>query len=222
MVGLFSTSQFSQKCNQQPAASPVEIVAGCSFSDQKDTNSSVYQTVKNDDETDMTTAEFTFELIKVSLAVVAGLFAYFRFFREGNHKQRVQFDLTLDDLGLIGDERVVEIGVDLENKGNVEQRLFDIEVKIRSLSDGETLTELTGHEPRLEFPTLVHEARLTPKVAFFIRPKVKQRFPLVVRIPKDVSLLLVQSSFSYLGANSTHSAERAFRLRVSEKPVDRI
>ncbi len=162
----------------------------------------------------MTMEQMVFDLIKIFLALAAATFTYFQFFREGKHKQRIQFDIDCQDLGTIGDERIVELGCVAENKGNVEQRFEDIRVSVRGIDSGRPLRELPYHAPRLEFPETLSKASLIPKkwAYFFVRPHVTQRFPLVIKLPKRVSHILVRSTFQYRGSGDVHSAERAFPL----------
>ena len=158
-----------------------------------------------------------YEAIKILLALGAAWFTYFRFFREGTHHQRIQFDLDWVDLGIFEKERVIEIGCIAENKGNVEQRFDDIRVKVRGIEHG-PLTQLKNHEPRLDFKSKLREASLIPArwQYFFVRPKVKQRFPLVISIPKATRLILIRATFRYKNSDNIHSAERAFQMPMLE------
>jgi hypothetical protein len=160
-------------------------------------------------------ASFWLEIVKILLAGGAASFTYFQFFREGTHKQRVEFDIDLCDLGVVGDQRIIEIGCILDNKGNVEHYIDDIRVSIRGLDPCTALRELADHAPRLDFPRLLYnKVSLIPKKwqPLFVRPKVRQRVPLVVHIPADCAHIHIRSTFSYRGEKSIHSAERAFRL----------
>ncbi len=161
----------------------------------------------------MSPEQLTFEIIKIVLAIAAAAFAYFKFFREGTHRQRIEFDIDYCDLGFIGAERAIEFGCIAENKGNVEQRFDGIRVTIRGIENG-PLSQLKGHEPRLEFPVEIARASLvTDKWQYyFVRPKVKQRFPLVVNVPQSCSIVWVRATFKYQNTDDIHSAERAFRL----------
>lgn len=151
----------------------------------------------------------------VTLFVAAGgaLFGYFKFFREGTHHQRIEFDLELQDLGVVGEERVVEVSCFAVNKGNVEQRFEKIIVKLRGI-EGEPISMLQGHEPRLSFPLEIAKASLISENwnYYFVRPKVKQNFPLVVTVPVTCTILWARATFRYHGSGDLHSAERAFKL----------
>ena len=119
------------------------------------------------------------------------------------------------DMGELGGERVIEVGCVVENKGNVEQRFDDIRVSIRGIVEA-PLKELEGYEPRLEFPLKLADASLVANKLkyYFVRPKVKQKFPLVVKIPSGNIVILVRATFRYENTNEIHSAERSFRLPI--------
>lgn len=162
----------------------------------------------------MNTDEIIIEIVKIAIATGAAAFTYFRFFREGEHRQRIQFDIDLRNLGLVDCERVIEIGCTAANVGNVEQQFDEIRVTVRALSSDSMLCEVEGHEPRLSFPVRCATASLIPKKYeyFFVRPKVEQRFPLVIRVSSAYTHLHVRSTFKYKDTNEVHSAERAFRI----------
>jgi len=55
----------------------------------------------------------TFSFVIATIGVV---FAYYRFFREGSHRQRIEFDIEFEDLGIHGEFRVIEVAVTASNK----------------------------------------------------------------------------------------------------------
>lgn len=162
----------------------------------------------------MNTEQFPFELIKILLTIATAVFTYLNFFREGTHKQRIEFDIDLCNMGMVEQQWILEIGCTAENKGNVEQKFDDIRVTVRGLDGSTPLKEIEGHEPRLEFPQNIQKASLIPKKYgyFFVRPKVRQRFPLVVRVPTSWTHVHIRTTFRYEGTDDIHSAERTFRL----------
>jgi len=173
----------------------------------------------------MSATEITFEILKIAAALAAAGFAYFKFFREGSHKQRIESDLDCRVLGAFDGQRIVEIGCTAENKGNVEQRFDDIRVVVRGIENGAKLSELKDHAPRLAFPKKLATASLISErwKYYFVRPKVKQRFPLVLRIPAKYEFITVRSTFRYQSTTEIHSAERAFMLnnnRAESGPLD--
>lgn len=87
-------------------------------------------------------------------------------------------------LGNFKNEKIIEVGVIAENKGYVEQKFTHIGLKIYGLDKKSELHELKGHKPRLEFPLKLHDTNLISKKNnyYFVRPKVKQRFPITLTI----------------------------------------
>lgn len=154
-----------------------------------------------------------FEIVKFGLLVLAAFFTYFRFFREGTHRQRIEFDIDLKSLGIRNSDRIIEIGALAENKGNVEQKFESMLLRIRGINKDTTLEELDKYKPRLKFPIDSKENwEMIPKKYgyFFVRPGVKQRFPIVMKIPSDWTHILIKISFKYKGSKDTHPTERAF------------
>jgi len=155
-----------------------------------------------------------FSLLNLFIALGALIFTYYKFFREGEHQQRIEFDIDFVELGNVGDYRIIEVGITAENKGNVEQKFERIDLKIRGIKDGLELHEIINHEPRLSFPEDLPNISVISKkyLYFFVRPGVVQRFPVVLKVPLNWNLIHTRSTFKYFGVNDIHNAERAFKL----------
>jgi hypothetical protein len=163
-------------------------------------------------------SNFIISLLNLLVLLVGAIFTYYRFFREGSHNQRIELDLECIDLGINGKYRIVEVAITAINKGNVEQKFDDIRLKIHGIVNGQELKDIKNHSPRLRFSEEKPSISVIPEKYkyFFVRPSVKQRFPVVLKIPANWSQLQTRSTFKYLGTNEIHSAERAFKL-VNEK-----
>lgn len=154
------------------------------------------------------------EIIKFLLVVIAALFTYYKFFREGTHRQRIEFDIDFHNLGVRNSDRIIEIGALAENKGNVEQKFNSMQLRIRGIDNESKLIELKDHKPRLGFPIdSKNKWEMIPKKykPFFVRPGVKQRFPIVVKVPADWTHIQVKITFKYSGTKDIHVSERAFQ-----------
>ncbi len=158
--------------------------------------------------------ESMISLINLSVVLAGAIFTYYKFFREGAHNQRIEFDLEYVDLGINNNDRIIEVGIIAINKGNVEQKFDKISLKIRGMLKDKKLCEIENHEPRLKFPEEVADISVIPKKYnyYFVRPGVIQRFPVVIKLPANWSHLHTRSTFKYLKTNELHTAERSFRL----------
>lgn len=153
------------------------------------------------------------DIIKIALAVFAAAFTYYRFFSEGTHRQRIEFDVDLVDLGKKDDDRILEIGVLIENKGYIEHKFKKIAVTVRGISSETSLSLLEGHAPRLKFPTKVCSIQLIPESDYrFVRPKITQRFSVVIKCSSKITHILVRADFTYQRSGQFHISERAFQL----------
>jgi hypothetical protein len=151
----------------------------------------------------------------MGLLLIAALFTYYKFFREGTHRQRIEFDIDYHNLGLKDSDRIIEIGALAENKGNVEQKFNSMRLRIRGIDSDSKLKELEDYKPRLAFPIDSRSKweMIPPKYAyFFVRPGVKQRFPMVIKIPSNWTHIQVKITFRYKGTEDIHVTERAFRV----------
>ena len=165
----------------------------------------------------MENEQIIFKIIKFALIVLAALFTYYKFFREGTHRQRIEFDIDYHNLGVKNSDRIIEIGALAENKGNVEQKFNSMLIRIRGIDNDSKLIELKDHKPRLAFPIdSKNKWEMIPKKyqPFFVRPGVKQRFPIVIKIPVDWTHIQVKITFKYKSTKDIHVSERAFQTNV--------
>jgi len=156
------------------------------------------------------------DLFRTAIALCGVGFTYWKFFHEGAHKQRIEFDIDLIDLGLVGESRMIEIGNIVENKGFVEQRFDSIFVKVRGITKGTKLSQTEGYEPRIAFDKFHSKTNLvTEKMKyFFVRASVKQRFPLVLSVEKHWTHIHIRTIFKYQKTDDLHTTERVFSLPI--------
>ena len=151
------------------------------------------------------------------LALVAAIWAYFRFSREGIHYPRIEFGLTLRVLGTDGEKRAVEFVVSAANRGNIEHKFEQISLRVLGI---ECNTELKLREDgRLEFPQAIQKAELIPAKLgyYFVRPGVTQTFTFVTTIPQKCVYILARAAFKYEASKDLHTTESAFNVDTAEQ-----
>ena len=162
------------------------------------------------------TIKIIFELIKILLAIMAAIFTYYTFFREGKHEQRIEFEIEIKDLGIHGGDRIIEIAVIAENKGLVEHTVSELTLTVRGIDKTDQLKNINGFESRLGFEHKLAKTQIVPdNDYFFIRPKVIQRFPLVISVTKSITHINVKAHSIYKTTKEFHTTERAFALPTS-------
>lgn len=163
-----------------------------------------------------TLATIIIDLIEILLAIIAAFFAYYTFFREGKHKQRVEFDLEINDLGIHGTNRIIEIVAIVENKGLVEHTISELTLTARGIDKSDQLKNMDSHEYRLAFKHKLAMTQIVPEDDyFFIRPKVTQRFPMVIKIPISITHVIVRCNSIYKATKEFHITERAFAIPIN-------
>lgn len=160
----------------------------------------------------------TINTLSLLLTAAAAIFTYYKFFREGSHKQRIEFSIDVKDLGVFEHDRVIEVIISAVNRGHVEQKFDDIRLPVRGIRTGQNLSEFKGYEPRLAFPEKITSVSVIPDKYqyFFVRPGVVQNFPVVVRIPSSWRLVQARATFKYFTLNELHSAEGTFSVGRAE------
>jgi hypothetical protein len=116
----------------------------------------------------------------------------------------------------VQDHFLLEVLLTVQNKGRVEQRFEDINLRIRGIEEDQTLTYWKGKEPRLYFPKkLVDNVPVVPAGVeyFFAEPGEEHIFTYVTKIPSSIKYILAYATFLY-GNGTGHDAERVFPVRV--------
>jgi hypothetical protein len=159
---------------------------------------------------------------------IGALWAYFRFWREGAHRPRIEFDIQCAFLGQQDNARVVNFIILATNKGNVEHKFSRISLRVRGImaADGPLARRPDG---RLNFPQELLKEEIIPKEFgyYFVRPGITQPLTFTTIIPTEVRFLLVRAAFEYEGSKDLHTSERPFEvvptvLPFSEHELDNV
>jgi hypothetical protein len=153
-------------------------------------------------------------------AIVIGgtVWAYFRFFREGVHKPRIEFDVECSFLGPQQGRYVAAFMIHAINRGNVEHRFSEIRLRVRGIKSSAALNAWKDHEPLLEFPDQEFETvNIVPKELeyYFVRPGIDQRFSFVTSVPAGWRFIITRATFKYETTDELHTAEKAFEVKAA-------
>jgi hypothetical protein len=153
--------------------------------------------------------------IEALAVIVGGWWTYKRFVRNRLDHAHIGFDLGLRFIAKHGDNWLVEVEAELENKGAVRQQLYQFEFRLRYLKPTDVLKR--GTPDLLKQVDVKH---LAAKGEFFkkdwkyafLEPGTKQRFTYVAKLPVTASTALVWSRFNYLPDTAVdfHTAQRLF------------
>lgn len=143
---------------------------------------------------------------------VGAVWAYLRFYREGQHSPRMEFELNCEFSAAQQGVRVAAFSIYAHNKGNVEHRFSHITLRALGLTSEDAPTLRADH--RLDYPHLITKAEVIPSKFgyYFVRPGVNQRLSFTTTIPASMRFVLVRAAFQYQGSGDLHTAERAFDL----------
>lgn len=158
------------------------------------------------------------------VVLVAAIWAYFRLFREGIHKPRIELDVECSFHGPQNDRYVAAFIIHATNRGNVEQIFPEIRLRVRGIESAADLNAWKGHEPLLEFANEEFDTvDIIPKSMeyYFVRPGVHQKFSYVTSVTASWRFVIARATFKYEATNEVHTVERAFEVRDTKdaKPV---
>src|SRR5271166_5969701 len=149
--------------------------------------------------------------VQTIVVIVGAIWAYFRFFREGAHRPRIEFDIECSFMGPQQDRYVAAFTINATNRGNIEHRFPEIRLRVRGITTDAALNAWNGCEPLLEFPEEEFKSvNIIPKKKgyYFVRPGVHQRLSFVTSVPASWKFVLAHASFIYKSSNELHTTEK--------------
>ncbi len=143
---------------------------------------------------------------------IGALWAYFRFWREGIHRPRLEFDIQCQFLGVQAGTRVVSFVIVANNKGNIEHKFSRVSLRVRGITRSQNLSR--RKDERLNFPESLFKAELIPEefIYYFVRPGIAQPFTFTTTVPEDIRFILARAAFKYENSNDLHTSERVFEV----------
>jgi hypothetical protein len=164
--------------------------------------------------------QYTKDLIDVGtkvgqllLLLIAAGWAYFRLWREGVLRTRVDFRIECNFFGPHGGEYIVEFLLLANNRGLVIQTFPSINLKLRAIRSQDKLAPWDKYPDRVQFPEKLLDTEVVHEKYghIFVEPGVEQVITFVAKIPADVRFILARAEFVYSNSNP-HSAERVFEV----------
>jgi len=146
--------------------------------------------------------------------ILALLTIYIAYYIERKHKTRIQFHLEANCFAAQQGYYIVEVVMIINNKGLVRHVIDTLDLKVFGIKQGQNieLRKKEGIDSAVNFPeAFIDKDILKNKGKFFIEPSVVQQITYIARIPENIRLILVKSSFKY-HQNSTHSVQKVFEL----------
>ncbi len=145
--------------------------------------------------------------------------AYWRFFREGSHRRRIEFRIECSFFGPHQGAYLTEFRLIAANRGLVKHKFPSIVLRVRGIKRMEPLDYWKGREPRVEFPTEVFKAEVVhAKYSYiFVEPGVQQVITFVTKIPTSYRFILARAEFHY-NRYKPHSAESVFDVPQENLP----
>ena len=151
----------------------------------------------------------------VVAVIIGGIWAYFRFIRQREHSQRIEFLVDIEFVGLQDDQWLIEALAFIENKGLVNQIIKDLSFTLRyvdsddRISDGDKEINFQANISReLKKGVWVPESW----EATFIEPGLKTRYGYVASVPSEASFVLIHGRFSYQDEKEFHTAKKLVKV----------
>lgn len=156
-------------------------------------------------------------VVQITLVVIAASWGYYRLWREGILRPRLEFSIDCEFFGPVGGEYIAQFTLNARNRGLVRYQFSRIDLRVRGIARDSGIQYWSGREPRLEFPLSVLKTNVIPDNYnfFFVEPGIEQPITYVSKIPENIQYILVNAVFHY-DRFTPHSIEKAFEIRSME------
>lgn len=164
-----------------------------------------------------TLVEIIKNLVETTAVTVGGVWAYYRFVRQREAHPHIQFDVDVIFVVRQGNQWLVELQAQIENKGKVQHRISNLSFDLRCLSTTDAIVD--GDENinyQVDLSRLVKKGSWIPSSWdwTFIEPGTTQRYSFIAALPSDATCALLHSRFKYAGEGEFHTADRFVRVPV--------
>lgn len=155
--------------------------------------------------------------ITIVIGLIGILWTLYRYFREGFHRPRIEFDIECNILGEHLGEYLAEFTIYAHNKGHIKFTFPEIRLRVRGIDTNSPLSYWPEHGKRLEFPIPVFNEKIIPPKFkyYFVEPGIKQPITYVTKIPNNIRFIVARASFKYRFKNKLHTSERVFELKCN-------
>jgi hypothetical protein len=155
--------------------------------------------------------------VQLTALVLAAGWGYYRLWREGILRPRLEFSIDCEFLGPENGEYITQFILRARNKGLVRYQFSQIVLSVRGISTDGGVHFWDGMEPRIEFPLSILKADVIPDNYnfFFVEPGVEQPITYITKVSENIGYVLVKAEFQY-DRFTPHSIAKAFQVRRSD------
>jgi hypothetical protein len=149
----------------------------------------------------MSVAELIPEYLQAVAIVLAGLWAYWRFFYQQNHEPATDIYIDVERIGLQAGCQILEVTATLENKSLVKHKYEDFRMTMRYLlAEDQVKDGGAEHNYQLYFPHSIDERigrrRYFANVAY-INPRQRFHHRYETFVPVDATAVWVHCKFAF-------------------------
>jgi hypothetical protein len=155
------------------------------------------------------------KLLSTVLAIAGAWWAYEKWKKRDEHFPRINFEVSVNFLGVKDHQVVCELIAILENKGVVPLKIKDFSFRLLGLGEHDPIL-IGGEEIRkqIRFPRRLSEGVFVPESweYSFVYPGIKTEYNFITSIPEDTSYVRIQGDFEYLEVEGSHHAAKALKV----------
>jgi hypothetical protein len=136
---------------------------------------------------------------KIAFPAIAGLWVFYKYYREGFHRPRIEFDIECNVVGSNESDSIVEFVVIANNKGKIRFTFHELQLRVRGINEGESFAYWRDSK-RMEFPEKVLDENIIPSKYkyYFVEPGINQAISYITKIPKNMRFVVAFAAFKRL------------------------
>jgi hypothetical protein len=129
--------------------------------------------------------------------IIAGLWAFWKFFLEKEREPRAEFDLSAEFLGVQDGKWIIEVSAHLANRGKVRHLMKNPTMNLRYLRASDKVAESADkdHLGQLYFPHSIVRRQVWKES--YIDPGLEFRNSYLTWVPDDAVYVLILCKFEY-------------------------
>ena len=135
---------------------------------------------------------------KIAFPAIAGLWVFYKYYREGFHRPRIEFDIKCNVIGSNEDDYLVEFIVIANNKGNIRFTFHELQLRVRGMNK-ENSFAYWRESKRMAFPEKILDENIIPSKYkyYFVEPSTNQAISYITKVPKNMQFITAFAAFKY-------------------------
>lgn len=163
----------------------------------------------------MDTLKLIESIITILGITVGGSWAFWKFVVHKEAHPRIEFSVDVNFVGKQGDEWMIEVLGELENKGTVPHKMTDLKFNLKYLKADDHAEENANYGGQIDIKHELKDGSWLPSIEGIysrLYPGITMRYNFIYKVPADASFVLIHGLLLYGKSDEQTRADRLVKV----------